>query len=216
MNEKNVLLVFAKNPVKGKVKTRLAKSIGAELALKVYLDLVIHTKKVIEKLDVDVRIYYSDLIEEEDLFSESEFFGKFLQEGVDLGQRMFNAFDKAKADGYQKIVIIGTDLFELKSQHLKEAFNKLTDNHYVIGPSKDGGYYLFGMNRSDLNPKFFKNKLWSSSTVLSDTLKDISESKVFQLEELNDIDTFEDLKQSNYYHLFLSKYDNNSKTRTNH
>ena len=83
-------------------------------------------------------------------------------------------------------------MFDLQSQHLKEAFQKLEQYDTVIGPAEDGGYYLVGLKNR--NPLLFKNKNWGTSSVLKDTLADLKDSNISLLEELNDIDTYKDLK----------------------
>ena len=94
--------------------------------------------------------------------------------------------------GYEKVIIIGSDLLDLNQDIITEAFHKLHQHDVVIGPAEDGGYYLLGMKT--LHPKLFKNKAWGTETVREDSLKDLQYSTVFLLKELNDIDTFEDMK----------------------
>ncbi|MDA9577404.1 glycosyltransferase, partial [Flavobacteriaceae bacterium] len=102
------------------------------------------------------------------------------------------AFQWGFDEGFKKIIVIGTDLWEVNDSLLKKAFEKLETHDYVIGPALDGGYYLLGMKTC--TPSLFKNKKWSSETVLAATLSDLNENTVFLLEEKNDIDTLEDLK----------------------
>ena len=108
MASKSLLLVFSKNPRLGRVKTRLAKTIGKEKALKVYKALLKKTASVLEELKVDIHLYYSDYIEKDDLFS-NVVTQKKRQTGEQLGERMSNAFNEALID-YDKVIIIGTDL----------------------------------------------------------------------------------------------------------
>ena len=102
------------------------------------------------------------------------------------------AFETAFKDSYEKVVIVGSDLFDLKPIHLEKAFEALENHEVVLGPSLDGGYYLLGMTK--LHPSLFKNKQWGTDSVLESTLKDLKEHNVKLLEALNDIDTFEDLQ----------------------
>nr|WP_279346161.1 TIGR04282 family arsenosugar biosynthesis glycosyltransferase [Gramella oceanisediminis] len=184
------MIIFTKNPERGKVKTRLAKDIGDQKALEIYKFLLEHSRKVTSKLAVDKQVWYSNKISENDIW-DNELFSKRLQEGSDLGERMELAFKKGFAEGYKQIVIIGTDLFDLKTSDLEMAFSALDDHDYVIGPAKDGGYYLFGMN--SLNSKVFRKKNWSTSTVLDDTLEDLLNFKLKILRTQNDIDVLDDL-----------------------
>lgn len=189
---KNLIIVFVRTPELGKVKTRLAKSIGDQSALNIYKLLLKHTAAVLHDLKFDKLVYYSGKLEEED-FWESNLFQKKLQKGADLGERMQHAFETAFDQGYEKVIIIGSDLFELKPTHITTAFEALESNEVAIGPSLDGGYYLLGMKQ--LEPALFKNKKWGTDSVLKNTLKDLQQQKVKLLEALNDIDTFEDLLQ---------------------
>lgn len=193
-----LLMIFVKNPVPGKVKTRLAKTLGTDKALEIYNALIQHTHQVTRVLDVDKAVFYSDEIIEGDVWDKSEY-QKMVQEGSDLGKRMLNAFKNAFQRGYKKVVIIGSDCFELTPDILREAFDSIPKNNFVIGPTHDGGYYLIGMTA--LHAALFKNKKWSGDEVLHDTLTDLRNmnGSYKLLPELTDIDTEEDLVQSGYF-----------------
>ncbi len=186
----NLLLIFTRNPELGKVKTRLAQGVGKENALAIYKTLLEHTRDVLMQVDCVRRVGYSVRVREDDIWDEKHF-EKFEQEGQDLGVRMYNAFAKAYSDGYKNVLIIGSDLFDLRPKHIEEAFTALQHNEVVIGPAKDGGYYLLGMKT--LIKDIFYNKQWGSESVLKDTMSDLKSYKVQQLEVLNDIDYAEDL-----------------------
>ena len=187
----NGLIIFTRNPELGQCKTRLAKTIGDESALKIYRYLLQHTAKVSESIRADKFVFYSEHIKKNDLWYD-DVFKKKLQYGDDLGSRMENAFSELFSLGYKNVIIIGSDLLELKSEDITHAFDVLKHHDIIIGPSKDGGYYLLGMKR--IHENIFKNKVWGTETVLKDTLKDLQNNDVELLKELNDIDTFEDLK----------------------
>lgn len=203
MNKKNLIIVFTRNPELGKVKTRLAKTVGASSALDIYTFLLEHTEKIIRNIASDKVVYYSEKIREGDLWDDNIYI-KHLQEGDDLGERMHNAFQNAFNKNYEKVVIVGSDLYDLKESHLLEAFQKLNTRDVVIGPAKDGGYYLLGMKT--LNTEVFKNKNWGEASVLKDTLKDFRKCKMHQLEELNDIDTYEDMKNNDILKKLIIKH----------
>lgn len=190
---KNRLIIFTRNPELGKVKTRLAASIGDEKALKIYTFLLNKTKEATLDLTCNKVVYYSVKIRQNDLWN-ANFYEKRQQQGNDLGERMENAFKDAFAQGYEKVIIIGSDLYDLTPNHIHQAFKALTNNDAVIGPAKDGGYYLLGMKT--LHATIFKNKKWGTSTVRKETLKDLKNTKIHLLEELNDIDVYEDLKEN--------------------
>lgn len=188
---KNVVIVFIRNPELGKVKTRLASTIGNEAALEVYKRLLDYTQHVLSTLNCDVAVYYSNIIKVNDIWDKSNYF-KFIQEGEDLGERMRQAFQEQFHLKYQNVVIVGSDLFDLKAEHINQTFKKLEQNDVVIGPAIDGGYYLLGMKT--FLPSVFLNKEWSSPNVFSNTIKDLRSYNFEILETLNDIDTFEDLE----------------------
>lgn len=188
---KKALIIFTRNPELGKCKTRLAKTIGNEAALKIYTFLLKHTSTVAEFVKADKYVFYSEHINSNDLWN-SDIFRKKLQYGTDLGSRMENAFTELFNLDYEKVIIIGSDLLDLNQHLIDKAFDQLNSNDVVIGPSKDGGYYLLGLKM--IHQNIFKNKPWGTESVLKGTLNDLQNSKVELLEELIDIDTFEDMK----------------------
>ncbi len=187
-----LIMVFVRNPELGRVKTRLAKSIGDQAALETYKILSKHTSKIISEIDSDQLIFYSDKIQDNDVWTATNC-KKQIQTKGDLGQKMLAAFQYGFSLGYQKIIIIGSDLYSLRPKHIESAFEQLENYDVVIGPALDGGYYLLGLNF--IIPKIFKQKQWSTSSVLKETLSDLKEFNVNLLEPLNDIDTYEDLKK---------------------
>jgi len=187
----NCLLIFTRNPELGKVKSRLAKGVGKENALTIYKKLLQHTREVVTQVDCDRWVGYSVSIRDNDMW-ETRDFKKFKQEGDDLGDRMKHAFKAAFAAGHKKVIIVGSDLYDLRARHIEEAFTALDTQETVIGPAKDGGYYLLGMK--SLIPEVFSNKEWGTETVYETTLANLNKEKLHTLEELNDIDFAEDLK----------------------
>lgn len=192
----NALIIFTRNPELGKVKTRLASTIGDEKALEIYKELLLHTMETTKNIDGDVFVLYDKKIEENDIWP-NETYHKFVQSGEDLGEKMQNAFQKLFDLNYQNCIIIGSDLFDLNEKLISDAFQVLDKNDVVIGPAEDGGYYLLGLKK--IIPEIFKNKKWGTSSVFADTLKDLENLKIDYTKKLNDIDTFEDLEKSNYY-----------------
>ena len=187
----DLIIVFTRNPELGKVKTRLASSIGPASALNIYNYLLKHTANIVSQIECDKNIYYSEKILEKDLWADVSIH-KRIQKGIGLGERMRLAFQDALDQNYKKVLIVGSDLLDLRAEHLEEAFHALETNDVVLGPAKDGGYYLLGLKQ--MIPALFKNKNWGSSSVLKDTLSDLNEFTTCQLEPLNDIDTFEDMR----------------------
>ena len=188
----DLLIIFYRNPELGKVKTRLAATMGDERALAIYLKLASHTRSVASEVNCDRVVWYSDFVDTEDNWPNDVFL-KERQRGETLGDRMQVAFDRAFQDGYQRACIIGTDCLELTSEILSEAFNKLNTHDAVIGPALDGGYYLLGMK--EFHSEFFNKKFWSTNTVFENTVKDFErlELSFILLPTLIDIDEERDL-----------------------
>ena len=136
---------------------------------------------------------FTQRLEKLALFKKYEF-GQDIQIGKDLGDRMGNAIKIGFEKGYQKIVIIGSDLFDLQTTDLEKAFEALESFDACIGPAEDGGYYLLGLSFWD--ESLFQEKAWGTNQVLAQTLKNVSSKNVLLLDEKNDIDTVDDLKKS--------------------
>ncbi|WP_424962060.1 TIGR04282 family arsenosugar biosynthesis glycosyltransferase [Ekhidna sp.] len=191
----SLLMIFVKNLIPGMVKTRLAEDIGIDKALDVYQELVHHTHKITKKLEIDKAVYYSEYVEIEDIWDNGDF-KLTSQKGFTLGEKMSNAFDEA-FDSYNKVIIIGSDCYDLSSKHIKLALEMLEENDVVVGPAKDGGYYLLGM--SEFFPQLFQDKEYSNNKVLEELLEEAEELElsVYKLPMLSDVDTLEDLKETN-------------------
>lgn len=192
---KELIIVFVKNIKLGTVKTRLAKTIGNHAAFEVYKELVDITEKATSDIEVNKRIYFSDVV----IDSKWKGFEKFVQKGEDLGLRMKNAFTKGFEDGYERIVLIGSDLPDINATHIENGLKALNDYDVVFGPAVDGGYYLIGLSK--LHNCVFDDKPWSQSTLLENTLQELQSKNINYdiLDTLNDIDTFEDLVASEFY-----------------
>jgi rSAM/selenodomain-associated transferase 1 len=187
---RNLLLIFTRNPELGKAKTRLAKTVGNETALEIYKFLLQKTRDISSKVNADKAVYYSVKIRENDIWDAS-IYQKHQQFGEDLGIRMLNAFKNGFEAGYDKVMIIGSDLYDLTSTNIDNAFHQLEENDVVLGPALDGGYYLLGMKK--MHQQVFQNKEWGTETVRKDTLQDLIYQQVKLLEEKNDIDVYEDI-----------------------
>ena len=198
--EENLILIFTRNPEFGKVKTRLAASIGNQNALDVYKFLLKHTQEIVSKVDATRRVLYSEEIINNDIW-DNKIYQKALQSGTDLGEKMKNAFAEGFKNGYKKIVIIGTDLYDLEASNIEIAFQKLENHDVVIGPAEDGGYYLLGLKCIPEN--IFSNKEWSTETVFKDTLNDIVTYKIHLLDTKNDIDIVDDIKNIQAFQKYL-------------
>lgn len=188
----NALIIFIKNPVKGKVKTRLAATIGDDMALAIYQKLIKHTLDIVKDVAADKFIFFSNTIDET-IGHKNTPVHKAIQFGNDLGEKMKNAFERLFKSEYKCIIIIGTDCPGITSNILLEAFSKLNNNDVVIGPAMDGGYYLIGMK--EMYGKLFEDISWSTSTVLHSTIKrcKINNWAYALLTALSDVDEEKDL-----------------------
>ncbi|MCS6930218.1 MAG: TIGR04282 family arsenosugar biosynthesis glycosyltransferase [Saprospiraceae bacterium] len=189
----DTLLIFVKEPIPGRVKTRLARTVGDEEAARIYRFLLEKTHQAAIKTSADRRwLFYADerIDKEDDQFPGS--FEKYVQCPGDLGQRMADAFQRAFSAGSERVVIIGSDCPELTSEVLDEAFLALRKCDAVIGPTFDGGYYMLGTNR--FIPELFQGIAWSTPEVLDQTLAIFNKLhlKFGVFSTLYDIDTEED------------------------
>jgi rSAM/selenodomain-associated transferase 1 len=187
----NTLLLFIRNPQLGKVKTRLARTVGDAEALRIYRFLLERTRAAALGVFAQRLLFYSDFMEENDGWPEADFVKK-LQASGDLGQRMEQAFRTAFEEGAEKAVIIGSDCPELTGEMLQVAFDKLDEADFVLGPTPDGGYYLLGMK--NLESSVFQDIEWSTEAVLEMTLEKIRQRKknFALLSARSDIDTADD------------------------
>ncbi|TGD80885.1 glycosyltransferase [Hymenobacter wooponensis] len=187
------LIVFARYPELGRVKTRLAAGVGQERALQVYRQLLAHTQAVGAALPARKWLWLAEAGPGADQSDPWVGYHQLPQPAGDLGHRMQSAFAHAFAEGAVAVVIIGTDCPGLRTDHLHEAYAALRTHDLVLGPATDGGYYLLGMKQ--VWPELFMNKQWSTDSVRADTLLDAERLglQVHLLEELRDVDTADDL-----------------------
>jgi len=189
------LLVFTKTPIEGQVKTRLISNWGSEGALLLYKDLVKKTLETVRSTDIeDIYLFCTPDIKDPFIKLCSVHFKATLklQSGGNLGEKMSNAFLKMLKI-YKHVLIIGCDCPGITTKDINLAVSKLAEGlDVVLGPSKDGGYYLIGMSQS--KDKLFEKIKWGESSVLSDTRRAISslQLKSYELPERHDIDTPED------------------------
>ncbi len=190
--EKKALLIFAKNPIHGKVKTRLSKDLGDIQTLRYYQIFLKMIFNITKNLPFDKIVYWDERFPEINPFNNSSFRQEVQSKG-DLGRRMSIAFEK-ELQVYSSVCIIGTDCIELTESLLLDAFSYLDNNDFVIGPAFDGGYYLLGIKSylADL----FEAIPWSTDRVFLKTLERIKETgKTLKiLPTLQDVDTIQDLE----------------------
>lgn len=199
MNERkdNCVILFIREPIRGQVKTRLAAAVGADLAVELYRRFVEDTVSTLNGLSVPTRCYY-------DGPGGTEALGNWLggrchylrQSGDGLGRKMANAFRDAFADGFAKVVLIGSDLPDLPAALIERAFAELQSHDAVIGPARDGGYYLIGFTTAHFLPEVFERISWSTERVFEQTMGILNSRgrKTHVLPRWHDVDTWSDLE----------------------
>lgn len=202
MPEKNGILiaVLTRNPRPGSVKTRLAASVGPEAAMQLYISLREHTAIITHACQAQCAVFYSEEIPVEDCFLDGGAMA-FLQKGEDFGARMHHTFTTGFSLGFRHVVLIGTDCPDIDTGIINCAFDALDRHDAVLGPARDGGFYLIGLKREQ--PELFTGRTWSHEGVLQETVGILEKtgSSYALLPELQDIDTFEDLRQSRLWPL---------------
>ena len=183
------LVVFLRLPEKGKVKTRLAATLGEEAALEIYKKLVSITLDIVIRSEIPTYLFYTDGLPLAP--TRDTRFSYHIQADGDLGSRMADALSFVLSL-HQKALIIGSDCPGLTPEILDAGYRSLDEKDIVLGPADDGGYYLLGC--IELHPALFANIKWSTPSVLDQTIEKIKEANLSYclLEKLHDIDTAED------------------------
>lgn len=195
-NKDQCILVFVKSPEKGMVKTRLARDIGDDLAVRLYRRFVCDIIETVTLSPFETRICF---FPEEARHRVVRWLGTgpvmIPQKGADLGARLANAFLQAFAEGFRRVIVIGTDSPDLSQCHLNNAFDGLRAHDAVIGPALDGGYYLIGFNRDTFTPAVFEKMPWSQATLYDRTCALLADRSLSlqTLQPWLDIDTLADL-----------------------
>tara|TARA_B100000401_G_C52559872_1_gene602755 strand:- start:57 stop:671 length:615 start_codon:yes stop_codon:yes gene_type:complete len=177
--QKKHLLLFAKRPVPGEVKSRLANSIGEYAAAQIYSQLLFRNIREISKLrTIDRWILSSNKSDEPWFYNKIKNLGwqtSYQSEG-DIGERMLEALTRFSKQG-ASTVVVGSDIADLSFKDIEHAFQFLEGrNTCVLGPSDDGGYWLIGFN--SVVPSVFDDIPWSTMFVLKHTLKKIKQAKL--------------------------------------
>ena len=197
-SNKCCILFFVKYPVLRGVKTRLAEHVGHDVATDLYKSFVADILTTLHTLSVNFRIVFYPP-DAGDQFQQwlGEKYSYAPQIGQDLGQRMKNAFLQAFSDGFNSVVIIGSDSPDLPADYLDLGFTALDTNDVVVGPSSDGGYYLIGFVKNAFLPEVFGGIRWNSHNVLEQTINILKQhkKKLYLLPQWHDVDTLADLNE---------------------
>ena len=183
IRKSNALVVFIKNPQKGKVKTRIASTVGEENALEIYKQLLDHTLSNTSGENWDTLLFLSDFIEDLPQYT----FEKRLQARGDLGVKLHAAFEETLLQ-YEKCITIGSDCPYINAENVQEGFDSLNQNDVVLGPTLDGGYYLIGLSKP--YKSLFDEIAWSTESVLNETVAAANKShfSIHFLPTLSDVD----------------------------
>lgn len=193
MNRSNpALIVMAKTPRPGYVKTRLRPVLSDEQCAELARCLLIDTAAKVKDVAVATVIAYAPDDSGDEMRSHLRFKGRFMaQRGSNLGERLESAITEIDTEGFWPVVVIGTDSPTLPASYIESAFEHLHEktNSVVIGPTDDGGYYLIGMSRPEA--KLFRNIAWGTGDVLEQTVaraKEIPEVSILELPRWYDVD----------------------------
>ena len=196
-DDKRCILFFAKYPQVGQVKTRLADEVGDEHAAELYKRFVLDMLSMLNSLDTDI-IIAVEPAEACGVFPEwtggqYRYIG---QVGRNIGEKMKNAMEAAFEQGYDRAVLIGSDLPDLPGDFLRYALDALDRYDAVMGPAHDGGYYLVGFGQKSFLPEVFRGMTWGSEEVFTRTMTVLDQAglKTHVLPEWYDIDTAADLQ----------------------
>jgi rSAM/selenodomain-associated transferase 1 len=191
------ILFFVRNPERGDVKTRLAATLGQNVARDLYCCFILDMLSALESTGFPIIICYYPADAFDDLKRiVGEGYAFQPQYGEDLGERMKNGMIDFFAQGFDPVIVIGSDIPDLPVAYIRESFAALETYDSVIGPSLDGGYYLIGFKQEGFLPGAFQGIGWGTDTVLIRTLDILRNNQrtAYLLPPLQDIDTLEDLK----------------------
>ncbi len=197
--EKNVLAILLKNPQLGKVKTRIAQTLGDEKALEIYHYLLNYTLDLAEEVNAEINLFCSDFLED----FGNDHWKITTQTGENLGEKLRNAFARCFAQMASKVIVIGSDCPFIQNKHIQQTYQALNNYDVVIGPASDGGYYLIAIKA--LHGEIFNDIDWSTDKVLAQTTAKIQSLNLsyFLLETLSDVDTENDW--NNYLNIVTHK-----------
>ena len=187
-----LILIFAKPPVKGKVKTRLIPDLGESAATEIYRYCLGYTLDLVRQSGLDYQIWLSG--DSSDPIFQGEAYS--LQQGVDLGSRMLQAISsqlQQQTSEMPKVILIGSDCLDMTIDHLQQAAEALCSHDIALMPALDGGYALIACRK--IESQLFTNIEWGTGSVFEQTLKNARalNYQVSILETIRDIDTLQDV-----------------------
>jgi uncharacterized protein len=186
---------MAKSPRRGAVKRRLGRDVGDGAALRFYRACLSHS---LMRLGRDPR-WVTQLVVAPDRDGVSPIFPprprikRMAQGHGDLGRRMQRLFDRLPPG---PVIIVGSDIPAMRPSHIAHAFRLLGSADTVLGPARDGGYWLIGLRRSPRILSPFAGVRWSTGNAFADTLANLDGSRISFVATLSDVDTEQDLRRA--------------------
>lgn len=201
---KERVIIFTRFPQENSTKKRLIPKFGAKFAANLQKEMTSFIVKKVSLIQVlretEIYIYYTHNDQELDYKNEmkewlGDSYNYIQQNGKDLGEKLINSVRDAFDSGIEKVVIIGSDIPDINHHILDRSFNILDKMDAVIGPAKDGGYYLIGLKNGKEYETIFKNVIWGTSSVYEETISRFKNGrfKWGTLDILEDIDEPEDV-----------------------
>jgi rSAM/selenodomain-associated transferase 1 len=187
------VVVYGREPVAGRVKTRLAASIGDEAAAALYRLLLARSIQQVIQSGFHAILALSD--EPSASWRAPVGMVQELQSGDDLGERLRNTFERRFSEGWSTVIVVGSDCAEMTADHIRSAATTLEGCDVVVGPAEDGGYWLIGQRAPGTD--LFTGIPWSSHTTMEATRNRLRETGVSwsEVEPLSDVDTIDDLRR---------------------
>ncbi len=197
MADEQRVILFVKLPERGKVKSRLSRDMDWDFVLHLYDCMVQDMITMLKRSGVPFLICYDPpgALEQMERWLGREY-SYSPQTGNDLGERMEHAFARTFQEGIERVLLVGSDIPGLSRAVIAEAFESLAAQDAVIGPARDGGYYLIGFQKNGFDASIFRDMIWSTDAVYGETVMRLrgKNRKVHVLQQCTDVDTKEDLK----------------------
>ena len=195
--KENALILFLKYPKSGEMKTRLAATLGDDLAYQLYLCFLADISAMTRQVNAQMVIVYSGPADAS--FPDFPGVPCLRQRGNDIGERMHEALLDVFAQGFERCVLVGSDIPDLPAFMINDALEILRSVDIVLGPGTDGGYYLVGCKKDSLRRSIFADIPWSTARVFSETIQRIAGAGLdaAELPQWSDIDDIDVLKK--YY-----------------
>jgi rSAM/selenodomain-associated transferase 1 len=188
------IVVYGREPIAGRVKTRLAASIGGEAAAELYRLLLARAVQQAVQTGFQVVLALSE--QPGAGWNTPPGVALEIQRGGDLGARLADTFDRRFSENWSRVIVVGSDCPGMTAEHIRSAETELERCAVVLGPAEDGGYWLVGQRPPGAD--LFSGVSWSTSGVMEATRSRLREAGIewAEIERLADVDTLKDLERS--------------------